>query len=632
MKESMTISNSIRKPAMILTDILLINISVFMAFLIRFDWHLTPALIRSCAHAMLWVSFIRIASFAFFGIYQWSFRHATLNEAVNIIKAMTISSLLLVSVAFFTEWVTIGRSVLLIDYLICLLLIGASRFSPRIMIKLMESHPDDLKRVLIVGAGATGVMIVRTLINVQDRIYQPIGFIDDDPMKKHARINGIKVLGSTDQIVELSRKYEIDEIIIAMPSASGQSMRNVISKCEKSGLKIKTLPSLHKILTGEVIMKEIREVEPIDLLGRGTVEISTDDINHYVRGKVILVTGASGSVGSELCRQIMRFKPSLLLLYDHCENDTCFLEIELKNRYPTLNFKTIIGGIRDASLLKETFSKYKPQIVFHSAAHKHVTLMERNPISAVKNNILGTKTLIDVADYYEVEKFVMISTDKAINPTSVMGASKHVAEMMIKARSRKAKTKFMSVRFGNVIGSSGSVVPIFKRQIEAGGPITVTHPEVKRYFMTATEAAQLVLQASAMGDGGEIFVLDMGEQIKIVDLARNLIVLSGLEPGKDIEIKFIGLRPGERIAEEDIIDAEHDRMTGHDKIYVTGSASYDPDRLTLDIQALEQFANNMDEANVIAKLKEMIPTYHSHTDLADGNYGEDIEIKNLFKE
>jgi FlaA1/EpsC-like NDP-sugar epimerase len=339
------------------------------------------------------------------------------------------------------------------------------------------------------------------------------------------------------------------------------------------------------------------------------VEIDTKDISVFIKDKVILVTGAAGTIGSELCRQIARFNPKRLLLNDLNENDIYFLRMELEKDFPSLALKTIIGDIKDVGLLKSTFSRYRPQTVFHSAAHKHVPLMEENPVAAVKNNILGTRNLIYASEHYRVERFVMISSDKAVNPTNIMGASKRIAEMMIQTKAKNAKTKFMAVRFGNVIGSSGSVVPIFKKQIERGGPLTITHPEIKRFFMTVGEAAQLVMQAAAIGNSGEILILDMGEQIKITELARNLITLSGFEPDKDIKIEFTGLRPGEKMQEEILLDIERDKATRHNKIYIAQPSNFDTGRLREHIKTLERYANLMDERNIAEKVREMVPSY-----------------------
>ena len=602
--------NRLRKPAMVFGDLLLINTALFLAFMIRFNWQISPTVISGYIALILWVTVLRLALFWIFGLYQWSFRYASIYEAIAILKAVTVSTLLLIAIAFFQQQrAEIGRSLLLIDYLICLFFISAFRFFPRLIISLRQNHYINPKRVVIVGAGSAGEMIARELINRSNRTYQPIGFIDDNPTKKNARIHGIKVLGNREKIAGIVKRYKVDEVIIAIPSAEGGVIRDIIFHCERAETKFKILPGLHQILTGEVDIKQIRDVKPEDLLGRETVQINDAEVKTFLQDKTVLVTGAGGSIGSELCKQIVRFNPGQLILYEYSENDVYFLEIELKSKYPYLKFKTIIGDIKDISLLKYTFSKYRPQVVFHSAAHKHVPLMEDNPPAAVKNNVIGTRNFIYAAEHYGVERFVLISTDKAVNPTSVMGASKRIAEMLIQAKAKNSRTKFMAVRFGNVIGSSGSVVPLFKKQIEEGGPVTVTHPEIKRYFMSVKEAAQLVLQAGAIGNGGEIFILDMGEQIKIVDLAKSLITLSGLEVGKDISVKFIGLRPGEKLYEETLLNIEKDKATKYEKIYITQPNDFNPTKLRKDIKQLEELANIMTGDKIIRKMKEMVPAY-----------------------
>jgi len=513
-------------------------------------------------------------------------------------------------VAFFGHTNGLGRSVLIIDYLLCLLLVGASRFFFRALSKFKGWRKLAGERSLIVGAGAAGVMVARELIHQRERLSHPIGFVDDDRRKRNASIQGLRVLGSTRDINTLVKAHKIEVIIIAIPSASGKVVRRIVGECENLDVKIKTVPGLHQILTGEVAVQQLREVKPEDLLGRESVQINKDDIRSFIQDKVVLVTGAGGSIGSELCRQIVKFNPYMLVAFDHNENNTYFLEMELAEKYPFIHFKTIIGDIKDIGLLKHTFTQYKPQIIFHSAAHKHVPLMEANPAAAVKNNIIGTRNFMYAAEHYGVERFVMISSDKAVNPTSVMGASKRIAEMIIQAKAQTARTKFSAVRFGNVIGSSGSVVPIFKHQIEKGGPVTVTHPEVKRYFMAASEAAQLVIEAGSIGRGGEIFILDMGDPIWIKDLARNLITLSGLEVDEDIEIKYIGLRPGEKMHEELLLDAENDKATKYDKVYVAKPREFDQLRLRRDVKELERFAHLMDEDAIIRKMQAMVSNYH----------------------
>ncbi|MFH1798495.1 MAG: nucleoside-diphosphate sugar epimerase/dehydratase [Candidatus Omnitrophota bacterium] len=601
-----------RKPVSMLVDVILINASLLLAFMIRFDWHLTPIMIKACSFFMIAASIVKISIFNFFGIYQWEFRLASISEAVNILRAATIASLLLIAAAFFTQSYQIGRSVLLIDYLIFAFVVAISRFSPKVLLQFKQSRCKGLKKVLIIGAGSAGEMVTREMFKAENRVYDPIGFIDDNPLKMHSRIHGIKVLGTTNEIKEIVEKHNVQELIIALPSADGFKIRDIVSKCEKTECKIKIVPALHKILTGEISIKQIRDVQAVDLMGRAAVEIDNDEVSSFLRDRVILVTGAGGSIGSELCRQISEFSPRLLLLCDHNENDVYFLELELKDKFPNVKLKIVIGDVKDIGLLKYMFSSYLPQVVFHSAAHKHVPLMEENPTAAVKNNIIATRNLMYAAEHYGVGNFVMISSDKAVNPTNVMGASKRIAEMMIQAKAKTStvKTKFMAVRFGNVIGSSGSVVPIFKKQIEKGGPVTVTHSEVKRYFMAASEAAQLVIQAGAIGKGGEVFILDMGDQIKIEDLARNLITLSGFEPDEDIKIKYIGLRPGEKMYEEMLLDTEHDKATKYDKIYVAQPEEFNPRELRRDIKTLEHLAQVMNTKKILEKMKEMVPSYH----------------------
>lgn len=609
MKNILDKLNNYRKYIMLAVDLAIINASMFLAFMIRYDWYLDQPAILTCLQFMFWASVIKIGLLLFFGMYTWSFHYASVSEAIGVLKVSTLGSLLLITVAFFTKNIVISRSVLLIDYFIFLFLITASRFFPRVLIKFRQIRSANFKKLLIVGAGAAGELVARQIVNSKERGYLAIGFIDDNPVKLGSRIHGIKVLGKTGDIKKVVKDYFVDELIIAIPSASGRTIRNIISKCERADVKIKILPKVHKILTGELSVSQIRDVDPEDLLGRDMVEINPKDFSSFLKNKVVLVTGAAGTVGAELCRQIAAYEPKRLVMCDYNENETCFLRMELEKKYDYVGIETIIGDIKDISLLKSLFSRYRPNVVFHSAAHKHVPLMEMLPSAAVKNNIIGTRNIVYAAEHYKTERFVMISTDKAVNPTSVMGASKRISEMIIQAKAKKARTKFMAVRFGNVIGSSGSVVPIFKKQIEQGGPVTVTHPEVKRFFMTVNEAAQLVIQAGSMGKGGEIFILDMGEQIKIGDLAKNLITLSGLEPGEDIEIVFTGLRPGEKMYEETLLDIEHDKATKHEKIFIAQPDEFDNLQLQKDIKTLERLSRLMDEDKIVDKMKRMVPRY-----------------------
>jgi FlaA1/EpsC-like NDP-sugar epimerase len=598
-----------RRPLAGLAHVFLIAAAYFLSFYIRFEFKIPPSHFGVFANTFLYLVLIKAIVFYFFRLYEGLWRYVGIYDVLQVLKANLIATLaFFFYIMIFYKFVGFPRSIFIIDFILCVGFMFGIRLSSRCFREIFSPVANINKtRVLIVGAGEAGIMVLKELkLNAYCNV---IGFVDDDIYKKHGRVSGLKVLGATDEISDIVQKYSIEEIIISIPSASGKAVRGIISKCEPTKAKIKILPGLSKIISGEVTVRDIREVKPEDLLDRKPVVISTEDIGLFIKGKTVLITGAGGSIGSELCRQAARFLPRLLVLYDYNENNVFYLQQELNRDFPDLKYTAIIGDIKDIGLLKSTFSQYRPEIVFHSAAHKHVPLMEDNPEAAVKNNIIGTRNFMYAAEHYKVESFVMISTDKAVNPTSVMGASKRVAEMIIQSKAKRARTKFMAVRFGNVIGSSGSVVPLFKRQIEHKGPVTVTDPDVKRYFMTAGEAAQLVLQAGAMGKGGEVFILDMGEQIKVVDLARNLITLSGLKPDIDIEIKFIGLRPGEKMFEEMLLDKERDKATRHDKIYIAQPDSFDHAKLNRDIRALERLAVLMDRDRILGKLKDMVPGY-----------------------
>ena len=609
----------IKNILLILIDAVLISLAIILAFRVRFpDFMTMPNFIAFKKYFLVFV-LIKIFSYYLFGLYGGIWKYAGLSEALSIFYAVILGSLASTSFVFFTQvpLLTLDipllpRSVILIDWFFNLLFIGAIRFIPRVRLDVTSRWPRSVapsSRLLIVGAGDTGEMVIREIAKHPELDYKPVGFIDDDPDKKGRRIHNLKVLGTREDIPKIVSQKNIDEIIIAIPSAPGRIVREIVNYCQKVKVELKIVPEIPKILKEGVAFTDVRKVKPEDLLGRKTVEINNEDAKNFLQDKIILVTGAGGSIGSEICRQIVKFKPAQLIFYDHNENDVYFLELELKEKHPDIKFSTVIGDIKDISLLKNIFSNYRPHVVFHAAAHKHVPLMEENPVSAVKNNIIGTRNLIYASAHYGVGSFVLISTDKAVNPTSIMGTSKRIAEMFIQAKAKHSRTKFMAVRFGNVIGSSGSVVQLFKKQIEESNSITVTHPEIERYFMTVQEAAQLVIQAGSIGKGGEIFILDMGERIKIVDLAKNLITLSGLEIDKDISIKFVGLRPGEKLYEEILHDKERDQATKHNKIFITKSDVFDSTKLHKDIKELENLANIMDEDKIIKKMKEMVPSY-----------------------
>jgi len=545
--------------------------------------------------------------FAYFGLFSGLWRYAGVDDIWRIIKANVLSTLVFIAcVIFIYPLIAIPRSIFVLDSILCFCLMSGVRFFNRIFREAFRpARRSNCKRALIIGAGEAGVMVLKESKSNHKACIDVIGFIDDNPHKKGLRIQGVRILGNCRDIAAVVSKYGVDEVIIAVPSANGETIRNIISNCQLPSVRIRIVPGLQKILNGELEVKP-RDVKAEDLLGRETVMVDEKEIKDYLSGRVVLVTGAGGSIGSALCRQIVNFDPKEVLLLDHNENNVYYLGLEFLTKHPQIKFKTIIGDIKDVGLLKNVFSRYKPQIVFHAAAHKHVPLMEDNPTAAVKNNIIGSRNLIYASDHYKVEKFIFISTDKAVNPTSIMGVTKRIVEMILQSKAKMSKTKFMAVRFGNVLGSDGSVVPLFKKQIEDGGPVTLTHPEVKRYFMSINEASQLVLQAGGMGKAGEIFILDMGEQIKILDLAKELIALHGLRPEEDIKIKFIGLRPGEKLYEETLLDREKDMSTKAEKIYIAQPGHFDAQILRRKIKELERLVVLMNDSGTIKKLQEIM--------------------------
>ena len=466
-----------------------------------------------------------------------------------------------------------------------------------------------LKRFLIVGSGNAGEALLREIHRMPVTQYDVVGFVDDNPMKQGINIHGIPVLGTVDQLPKICAVNDIEEIAIAMPSATHRQLRRVIQQCEGIKIRFRTVPSITDIASGKFRVSQIRDVDINDLLGRDVIQLDLDLIEAFATNKVILVTGAGGSIGSEMCRQLCIFKPKLLLLVEQAENPLFYIERELKTMYPDVPLKTLICDITDKDRVEQIFEQYHPQVVIHAAAHKHVPLMELNPGEAIKNNIIGSKLIADAADKFGCSNSVMISTDKAVNPTSIMGSTKRIAEMYIQNLSQTSKTNFVTVRFGNVLGSNGSVIPIFKQQIAEGGPVTVTDPEMKRYFMTIPEASQLVLQAASMGKGGEIFVLDMGEPVKIVDLAKELIILSGFRPGEDIEIAFTGARPGEKLFEELSIEGENMQPTRHPKISIWKNIPTDRQQLEAGINELISIAKNQNHKAIATKIKELVPEY-----------------------
>jgi FlaA1/EpsC-like NDP-sugar epimerase len=600
---------NIRWPVIIMLHLTIVVLSYVAAFGIRFDFEIAGRRGLLFDYLLLLV-FVKMLVFYLSGMFGVSFRYVSMQDLWQIVKVNTgASAIFVITLVFFERLTGFPRSVVILDWGICLGVTSAVRFLAR-WFRERAGFASFLrsKKALLVGAGEAGILVLREFKRNPNLNTEIVGFIDDNPAKRNLKIHGVKVRGTKKDIVRLSDELGVQEIIIAIPSASGEAVRDIISYCQVPDVKIKTVPGMHRILNGDLQIK-LREVTPEDLLGRESVSMDEQEIKRYVGGKTILVTGAAGSIGSELCRQLASFSPGRIVAVDFNENDLYFLEIELKREFGGLLFDPVIGDVRDVGLLKRVFSEYRPQVIFHSSAFKHVPLMEKNPSGAVRNNIIATRNLIYACNHYGAERFVFISTDKAVNPTSVMGATKRIAEMLLQAKSSNSRTKLMAVRFGNVIGSKGSVVPLFRQQIERGGPVTVTDRNARRYFMSVREAIQLVLQAAVMGEGGEVFILDMGEQIKIIDLANNLINFSGLSPGSDIKIEFTGLRPGEKISEEMFLSDEKDYTTKHDKIYISRANHFDPAALKNQVKSLEKLADRMDEKGVLGKIREIIPSY-----------------------
>jgi Predicted nucleoside-diphosphate sugar epimerases len=488
--------------------------------------------------------------------------------------------------------------------------LGGMRFMWRVVEdnNLGKDRIDRNKRLLIIGAGDASALLIKETKRHKSFNYDIVGLIDDDASKQGRLINGIEVIGGRNRIIDVCEEKAVEEIILAIPSADIESKREIINICRDTKCKLKTLPGIYEIIDGEVNISKLRDVNIEDLLGREEVTLNSENINKYIKDRTILVTGGGGSIGSELCRQISKFKPAKLLILDIYENNVYDVQMELNRTHPELNKEVIIASIRELERLREIFQTYNPDVVFHAAAHKHVPLMEGNPAEAIKNNIIGTYNVLKCAQEYKVKKFVQISTDKAVNPTNIMGATKRFCEIMVQAFDKVSTTEYVAVRFGNVLGSNGSVIPLFKRQIAEGGPVTVTHPEINRFFMTIPEAAQLVIQAGSIAKGGEIFVLDMGKPVKIVDLARDLITLSGYKPDVEIKIEYTGLRPGEKLYEELLMDEVALTSTEHDKIFVEK-----PNNIDLEFveKSIEQFKNvaSMDKEDIFKLVEEKVPTY-----------------------
>ena len=563
--------------ALMLIDSVLVNLAAFGSFYLRFEGNIPQEYYLTYYHTAWAGTLIYLFVFSLFGLYNRLWQYASINELVAIFFAVTVGTSSVVIAVYFLAPMRYPNTVAVLLWLTTTFLIGGSRFIGRILQDSVFSIqiPGIPKRVLILGAGDAGALALRELKNSNYKEGHPVGIIDDASQKQKLKLMGVPVLGTREDIPRVIKAQKIEEVIIAMPSAPGDVIRDMTEICEKSGVVIKIMPGIYNYFSGQVDTLKIRQVEIEDLLGRDQVNLDIEQVAGYLTGEIVLVTGAGGSIGSELCRQICRFNPEKLILVGRGENSIFDIEQELRSDWPNINVVTEILDVKDREKVELVFRRFKPGVVFHAAAHKHVPLMERNPEEALKNNILGTYNVAEVSDLTQVKTFVFISTDKAINPTSIMGATKRVAEMIIQSLDRNSKTRFVVVRFGNVLGSRGSVIPTFKKQIAKGGPVTVTHPEMVRYFMTIPEASQLVIQAGAMAQGGEVFILDMGKPVKIVDLARDLIRLSGFEVDVDIKIEYTGIRPGEKLYEELLTAEEGTTSTRHQRIFVAKPNSID---------------------------------------------------------
>lgn len=604
----------VRRFFLFLTDTFLLNACVYLSLIMRFDVGIVsiePQYISNYVENMLPYTIMSLLIFWLFRLYHSLWQYASIAEVYRIAEACII-----VEVVHFLSNKIAGnmlpRSCYFNAAIYLIIAICASRFMYR-MIRTVLNKYRNIKtsnNVMIIGAGEATNVIMREIQNSSYLANSNIAcIIDDDRRKVGKYIRGVKVIGTRDKIKEAAKLYDIDEIIFAIPSASNEVKRDILNICKETDCTLKILPGVYQMVDGEVNVDSIRNVDVLDLLGRDPIEVDIESIMGYVKDKVIMVTGGGGSIGSELCRQLVSHKPKQLIIFDIYENNAYDIQQELKINYPDANVVTLIGSIRNVSRLESVFAQYKPDIVYHAAAHKHVPLMEVSPDEAVKNNVVGTWNVARMADKYGVKKFVMISTDKAVNPTNVMGATKRICEMIVQTYNEISKTDFVAVRFGNVLGSNGSVIPLFKRQIEAGGPVTVTDPNIIRYFMTIPEAVSLVLQAGAYAKGGEIFILDMGEPVKIDDLAKNLIRLSGYTLGVNMEIKYTGLRPGEKLYEELLMKEEGLQETDNKLIHIGKPIEFDKENFFDNLEKLKEEAYS-ETGNIRESLKKVVDTYH----------------------
>jgi FlaA1/EpsC-like NDP-sugar epimerase len=610
---------------MIVSDSVIFVITLIVAYLVRFEFVLSQDNITQIQNVLLWIIPLKIVVFLSLRVYRGMWRYTSIRDFWILGQACLLSTLLImVIILYSSDFQGFSRAVFAVDGVLTFLFIGGKRMAIRSFFAIYTNPKRmdnpfpkiNFKKVLIVGAGAAGEKILREIFENYQLHYHVVGFIDDDPEKQGRSIHGVHVLGNVARLPYILEKVNIEEILIAVPSASGDQIRHIVEACRECNASYKILPGIGELIDGRVSVKILRDISYEDLLSRLPVHLDIPGIRNYIDGKTVLITGCGGSIGSELCRQVMKYQPRSIILVDASEENLFNIQMELQNIRYCRNCVAILGQVQNKQLMEDVFKKYKPQVVFHAAAYKHVPMLEKNPWEAVFNNIVGSSIVMDMSVKYHVERFVLVSTDKAVRPTNVMGASKRIAELIMQTYQGNG-THLMAVRFGNVVGSSGSVMPIFRRQIEQGGPVTVTHPEVNRYFMTIPESSQMILQAGAMGEGGEVFILRMGTPVKIADMARDLIRLSGKEPDVDIKIIYTGLREGEKLYEELITVGEDILPTVHERVMVLRSNNHSNEANILEMR--KKLAKQIDElmqdalrhnATVIKnKLKEIVPEY-----------------------
>ena len=609
----------LKRVFVLVLDIILVASALFLSFLLRFDFQVPAAHWDSLCRALPVALTVKPLLFAACGMYRNIWRYASVHDAYKIFKVVTISSLASGFLLLFMDGpYAVPRSVHVLDWFILFSLVCGSRFAWRGYreTRFIRSRRKGT-RTFIIGAGEAGNLLLKAMRRESDSPYDVVGFIDDAADKHGLCLSGVRVLGGTRHLCALVPKHRVDVVIFAIPSADAELLRKIVASCERSKVKFKMLPGLAALISGGVWVAQIKEVEIDDLLGRDPVTLDQSAIKNYLSDKSVLITGAAGSIGAEICRQVARFQPAELVLFDQAETPLFYIEKELAASFPALRVIPVLGDVANSDRVEQVFQEFQPEVVFHAAAYKHVAMTEYNPAEAVLNNVLGSKIVADAAHQHRVHNFVMVSTDKAVNPSNVMGASKRSAEIYVQALAARSKTtKFTTVRFGNVLGSNGSVIPLFKEQILKGGPVTVTDRNVVRYFMTIPEASQLVLQAGCIGKSGEIFVLDMGEPVRILTLAEELIRLCGYIPYQEIPIEFTGLRPGEKLYEELLISGEGMRPTSHKKIRVISSMATDLKRVTQELETLFRFARERDTGALIESLRRIVPEFEPQYDFA----------------